>query len=193
MPHRNHVRIRLFSNPGQYLSQTPSTYPFTQIAPAAKAARAKGMTVVTWDSPIPSGDGEQLFIAQVDFNETGMVMADMALSILGSGGGEFAVLSATPDAANQNAWNASMKEHLKGQIIWKRGDQLTPEMFQSALQEAVFFSETGGFASRWLPRAGIVFLLAGCSVGTCCAVSRRTPHARSVYVSCRVYTLAFCP
>ena len=46
-----------------------------QIAPAAKAARAKGMTVVTWDSPIPSADGEQLFIAQVDFNETGMVMA----------------------------------------------------------------------------------------------------------------------
>ena len=84
-----------------------------QIAPAAKAARAKGMTVVTWDSPIPSADGEQLFIAQVDFNETGMVMADMALSIIGPGGGEFAVLSATPDAANQNAWNASMKEHLK--------------------------------------------------------------------------------
>ena len=56
-----------------------------QIAPAAKAARAKGMTVVTWDSPIPSADG----------------------------GGEFVVLSATPDAANQNAWNASMKEHLK--------------------------------------------------------------------------------
>ena len=69
--------------------------------------------MVTWDSPIPSADGEQLFIAQVDFNETGMVMADMALSIIGPGGGEFAVLSATPDAANQNAWNASMKEHLK--------------------------------------------------------------------------------
>ena len=37
------------------------------------------MTVVTWDSPIPSAEGEQVFVAQVDFNETGTVMADMAL------------------------------------------------------------------------------------------------------------------
>ena len=54
-----------------------------QIGPAAEAAREAGMTVVTWDSPIPSAQGEQLFIAQVDFDETGVVMADMALSILG--------------------------------------------------------------------------------------------------------------
>ena len=40
-------------------------------------------------------------------------MADMALSILG-GEGEFATLSATPDAANQNAWIAAMVEALKG-------------------------------------------------------------------------------
>jgi rhamnose transport system substrate-binding protein len=31
-------------------------------------------------------------------------MADMARSILGEDGGKFAVLSASPDAANQNAW-----------------------------------------------------------------------------------------
>ena len=84
-----------------------------QIVPAAKAARDKGMTVVTWDSPIPSGEGEQLFVAQVDFAETGTVMADMALSIMGADGGKFAVLSASPDAANQNAWIESMKEALK--------------------------------------------------------------------------------
>jgi rhamnose transport system substrate-binding protein len=84
-----------------------------QLVPAAKAARAKGMTVVTWDSSIPSADGEQLFIAQVDFAETGKVMADMALSILGAGGGKFAVLSASPDASNQNAWIESLKTTLK--------------------------------------------------------------------------------
>ena len=50
-----------------------------QIAPAAKAAQEKGMKVVTWDSPIPSAEGEQVFIAQVDFNEMGKTMADMAL------------------------------------------------------------------------------------------------------------------
>lgn len=84
-----------------------------QIAPAAKAARDAGITVVTWDSPIPSAEGEQLFVAQVDFDETGRVMADMALSILGDDGGKFAILSASPDAANQNAWIAAMQEVLK--------------------------------------------------------------------------------
>lgn len=84
-----------------------------QIAAAAQAAQQAGVTVVTWDSPIPSAQGETVFVAQVDFNETGRVMADMALSILGPQGGEFAILSASPDAANQNAWIAAMKEVLK--------------------------------------------------------------------------------
>lgn len=79
-----------------------------QLAPAASAALAAGLTVVTWDSPIPSAEGEQVFVAQVDFDETGKVLADMALSILGEEGGQFAILSASPDAANQNAWIASM-------------------------------------------------------------------------------------
>jgi len=84
-----------------------------QIGPSAQAARDAGMTVVTWDSPIPSAQGEQVFVAQVDFDETGVVMADMALEILGADGGKFAVLSASPDAANQNAWIAAMKEALE--------------------------------------------------------------------------------
>lgn len=85
-----------------------------QIAPAAEAAQAAGTKVVTWDSPIPSGAGETVFVAQVDFGSIGVVMADMAHSIMG-GEGEFAVLSATPDAANQNAWIAAMVEALKGE------------------------------------------------------------------------------
>ena len=84
-----------------------------QIAPAAKAAADGDITVVTWDSPIPSAEGESLFVAQVDFDETGTVMADMALNILGEAGGEFAVLSATPDAANQNAWIAALETALE--------------------------------------------------------------------------------
>jgi rhamnose transport system substrate-binding protein len=83
-----------------------------QIAPAAQSARDAGITVVTWDSPIPSAEGEQVFVAQVDFDETGTVMADMAVDILGEDGGKFAVLSASPDAANQNAWIAAMQEVL---------------------------------------------------------------------------------
>jgi rhamnose transport system substrate-binding protein len=84
-----------------------------QLAPAAQAALDSGVTVVTWDSPIPSAEGEQVFIAQVDFDETGKVMADMALSILGDEGGQFAILSASPDAANQNAWIEALQQVLE--------------------------------------------------------------------------------
>jgi rhamnose transport system substrate-binding protein len=89
-----------------------------QIAPAAKAAQAKGTKIVTWDSPIPSGEAEDVFVAQVDFGSIGVVMADMAHSVLG-GKGEMAVLSASPDAANQNAWIKSMKEALAKDAKYK--------------------------------------------------------------------------
>ncbi|TNC52436.1 substrate-binding domain-containing protein [Rubellimicrobium rubrum] len=82
-----------------------------QIVPAAQAAAESGTKIVTWDSPIPNGEGESVFIAQVDFEETGRVMADMAHEIMG-GEGQFAVLSASPDAANQNAWIASLESVL---------------------------------------------------------------------------------
>src|SRR5262249_55370433 len=84
-----------------------------QLVPAVKSARDAGVKVVAWDSPIPSAEGEQVFVAQVDFAETGKVMAEMALNILGADGGKFAILSASPDAANQNAWIAAMKDALK--------------------------------------------------------------------------------
>jgi len=83
-----------------------------QIVPAVQAAVAAGVTVVTWDSNIPSAEGETVFVAQVDFTETGKVLADMALDILGPDGGEFAILSASPDASNQNQWIAAMQDVL---------------------------------------------------------------------------------
>ena len=81
---------------------------FDQLLPSTTSAIEEGISIVTWDSPVDP-EGEALFIAQVDFDETGQVMADMALNILGEEGGEFAILSATPDASNQNAWIASME------------------------------------------------------------------------------------
>lgn len=85
-----------------------------QIEPAVQAAADEGIAVVTWDSPIPSGEGESVFVAQVDFDETGQVMADMTRSILGDDGGQIAILSASPDAANQNAWITAYEEVLAG-------------------------------------------------------------------------------
>ena len=81
-----------------------------QIAPVAVDAQEAGTKIVTWDSPIPSAEGESVFVAQVDFNDMGKTMADMALSLVGEDGGQVAVLSATPDAANQNAWIDAYEE-----------------------------------------------------------------------------------
>lgn len=83
-----------------------------QIAPVAAASTEAGTPVVTWDSPIPSGEGETVFVAQVDFDQMGQTMAVMAQSIMGGDGGDLAILSASPDAANQNAWNAAFVEAL---------------------------------------------------------------------------------
>ena len=85
-----------------------------QIQSGVDAAAGADVAVVSWDSPIPSGEGESLFVAQVDFDETGVVMADLALDILGEDGGQLAILSASPDAANQNAWIEAFEEALAG-------------------------------------------------------------------------------
>jgi rhamnose transport system substrate-binding protein len=84
-----------------------------QIAPSAVAAQEAGTKVVTWDSPIPSAEGETFFVAQVDFNEIGTVLADLTLELAGPDGGQVAILSASPDAANQNAWNAAYEAALE--------------------------------------------------------------------------------
>jgi len=95
-----------------------------QIVPSAKAAHDKGIKVVTWDSPIPSGEAEDVFVAQVDFTETGKVMADMALKILGEGGGKFAILSASPDAANQNSWIKAFHDILKSDAKYAKLEEV---------------------------------------------------------------------
>jgi rhamnose transport system substrate-binding protein len=89
-----------------------------QIAPAAEAAAAAGTKVVTWDSPIPNGAGEAFFVAQVDFGSIGTVMADMAFDLAG-GAGEVAILSASPDASNQNAWIEAMKGAMAADAKYK--------------------------------------------------------------------------
>ncbi len=81
-----------------------------QIAPVAAAAQEAGTKIVTWDSPIPSAEGEDVFVAQVDFNDMGKTMADMSLSLVGEDGGQVGILSASPDAANQNAWIAAYED-----------------------------------------------------------------------------------
>jgi rhamnose transport system substrate-binding protein len=73
------------------------------IVPAAKAAHDRGVTMVTWDFPIASGDGEDVYVAHIDVAQGGPVLAGMARSILPHGG-KLAVLSNSPDAPAPAAW-----------------------------------------------------------------------------------------
>ncbi len=75
-----------------------------------KSARDKGIVVVTMDSDTK---GSQLFVNQAGVEQVAQVLCDSVLDMAGAEGGEFAILSATSTATNQNAWIDAMKEILK--------------------------------------------------------------------------------
>ena len=74
-----------------------------------KAATDKGIAVVTLDSDTA---GSQLFVNQAGVTEVAQVLVDSVYDMTG-GAGEFAVLSASSTATNQNAWIAAMEEIIK--------------------------------------------------------------------------------
>ncbi len=74
-----------------------------------KAAREKGVIVVTLDSDTA---GSQMFVNQAGVEQVAQVLVDSVADMTG-GEGEFAILSASSTATNQNAWIAAMEEILK--------------------------------------------------------------------------------
>ena len=79
-------------------------------AAALKAAQAKGIKVISFDSDV-APDARSLFINQADTAELGTKMLDSMAGMIGNEG-EFAILSSTQTAVNQNAWIDSMKARL---------------------------------------------------------------------------------
>ena len=73
---------------------------------AIQSARDAGIVVVTLDSDTA---GSQMFVNQAGVFEVAQVLVDSAYDMTG-GAGQFAVLSATSVATNQNAWIAAMEE-----------------------------------------------------------------------------------
>ena len=80
------------------------------VAPALRRAKQQGVQVVSYDSDVAQA-ARTLFMNQANTAELGKLMLD-AMAKLINGEGEFAILSSTPTASNQNAWIASMKERL---------------------------------------------------------------------------------
>ncbi len=83
-------------------------------------ARNRGIAIVTLDSDTK---GSQMFINQAGVKEVAQVLVDSIYDMAG-GEGEFAVLSASSTATNQNAWIAAMEDIIKADskyanLVWK--------------------------------------------------------------------------
>ena len=80
------------------------------VCPSLNQARKAGIKVVTFDSDA-SKTCRDAFINQASTQGIGESLVKMASELAG-GAGEIAILSATPNATNQNSWIAVMKQEL---------------------------------------------------------------------------------
>jgi rhamnose transport system substrate-binding protein len=81
------------------------------LQPVLTKAMGKGIHVVSLDSTV-NKDSRETHVNQADTVAIGKTLVEAAYDMMG-GKGEFAILSATSQAANQNAWIAQMQETLK--------------------------------------------------------------------------------
>ena len=79
------------------------------VAPALQRAAANGVRIISYDSDVAT-QARTLFVNQA----LGTSLAEMMLQSMSDmiGEGDFAILSSTPTATNQNAWIAQMEEEL---------------------------------------------------------------------------------
>lgn len=77
---------------------------------ALAKAREAGIKVISWDSDV-APDSRAFFLNQADTGKIGDQMLASLADMIGSEG-EFAILSSTQTAVNQNAWIESIKDKL---------------------------------------------------------------------------------
>lgn len=80
------------------------------VAPALKRAREQGVLVISYDSDV-AADARAVFLNQVKSDSVAGQMLDSMGGLIGFEG-QFAILSSTPTATNQNAWIDFMKQKL---------------------------------------------------------------------------------
>ncbi|SDH75412.1 rhamnose ABC transporter substrate-binding protein [Nonomuraea jiangxiensis] len=121
------------------------------VVPALKQAMAAGIKVVSYDSDT-AADGRQIFVNQASAEDLGRTEVQLLAEQIGHKG-KIAVLSATPNATNQNAWIEFMK------------DELTkPEFKDMELVKVAYgndddqksFTETQGLLRSYPDLAGII-------------------------------------
>ncbi|HEX3135226.1 MAG TPA: substrate-binding domain-containing protein, partial [Planctomycetota bacterium] len=81
------------------------------LAPAMKAAIAKGVKVITWDAD-GAPDTRAFFVNQATSQQIGEAMIDAMAKDLGTAEGKVAIVTVIFTAANQNVWIDAMKTRL---------------------------------------------------------------------------------
>lgn len=81
------------------------------LSPVLKKAIKKGIKVISIDGPAPA-DARMIHVNQADSEGVGRMLVK-AVSEMMEGEGQFAILSATAQSAEQNVWIDWMKEELK--------------------------------------------------------------------------------
>lgn len=84
---------------------------FDALQPALVQAMEAGIKVLSLDSSV-NPDSRMVHVNQAGIDLIGQALVDAVFDLSG-GSGEFAILSATSQASNQNAWIASMKTILE--------------------------------------------------------------------------------
>ncbi len=81
--------------------------------PVLDQARSRGVVVVTVDSDLVGNESHRdAAVLPTDFSQVGQGQVELLAELMNYEG-DFAILSATTDAPNQNAWIETMKETLK--------------------------------------------------------------------------------
>lgn len=87
------------------------------LQPACEKAKAKGIKIISLDSALNPAS-RLTHVQQADPVAIGKVLVEAAFDLSG-GAGEFAILSATSTATNQNTWIANMEKLLKEDAKYK--------------------------------------------------------------------------
>lgn len=82
------------------------------LQPALKKAMDAGIKVCSVDSAV-NKDSRMVHVNQAGTTEIGQTLVNAVADIAGAEGGQFAILSATSQATNQNAWIAAMQAELE--------------------------------------------------------------------------------
>jgi rhamnose transport system substrate-binding protein len=121
------------------------------VVPALQKAMSAGIKVVTYDSDTAPA-GRNLFINQANSEDIGRSQVQLLGKQLGYKG-EIAILSATPNATNQNTWIKFMKDELKQP---KYKDMKLVKVAYGNDDDQKSFQETQGLLQAYPDLKGII-------------------------------------